>query len=182
MYANGKGVTQNYGEALAWDRKAAEQGNAKAQEALSWLEAHHKGVRIEVVDTQSHQDTYEYTIPGEPAVSKTTCDTNGTANTGPDYGYGTTTRVDADTNCKTVTTPATAPTVGYGVRPVKNNVHAIMPNGMHVTLWCQVEWRKCASLRSGFYYAELDGNTVWMTTSDLSGKEHRIKYRAAGEW
>jgi hypothetical protein len=31
MYREGKGVTRDYGQAVAWYRKAAEQGNAKAQ-------------------------------------------------------------------------------------------------------------------------------------------------------
>src|ERR1017187_3210827 len=31
MYANGEGVTQNYAEAARWYRKAADQGDAKAQ-------------------------------------------------------------------------------------------------------------------------------------------------------
>ncbi|MGI3153237.1 tetratricopeptide repeat protein, partial [Aeromonas veronii] len=31
MYVQGKGVAQDYKQAVAWTRKAAEQGNAKAQ-------------------------------------------------------------------------------------------------------------------------------------------------------
>jgi TPR repeat protein len=31
MYANGQGVPQDYGEAIRWYRKAAEQGFADAQ-------------------------------------------------------------------------------------------------------------------------------------------------------
>ena len=34
MYANGQGVAQDYAEALKWYRKAADQGNAKAQNNL----------------------------------------------------------------------------------------------------------------------------------------------------
>src|SRR5206468_907770 len=33
-YANGQGVPQGYGEAVRWSRKAAEQGDAKAQYSL----------------------------------------------------------------------------------------------------------------------------------------------------
>ena len=37
MYANGKGVTQDYKEAIKWYRLAADQGNADAKEALPRL-------------------------------------------------------------------------------------------------------------------------------------------------
>ena len=39
MYANGKGVTQNYKEAAKWSKKAANQGNADAQYNLGLLYA-----------------------------------------------------------------------------------------------------------------------------------------------
>ena len=34
MYANGQGVPQDYAQALTWYRKAADQGNAEAQNNL----------------------------------------------------------------------------------------------------------------------------------------------------
>ena len=45
MYANGKGVQQDYAEAVKWYRKAAEQGNGKAQNNLGVAYASGKGVR-----------------------------------------------------------------------------------------------------------------------------------------
>lgn len=53
-----------------------------------------------------------------------------------------------------------------------------MADGTHVTLWCQVGFRQCVSLKAGSYSAEVDGNTVWMYIRDLSGKEHKVKYKA----
>jgi TPR repeat protein len=44
MYHHGKGVPQNYGEALHWYRKAADQGNVKAQYALGYLDYMGEGV------------------------------------------------------------------------------------------------------------------------------------------
>lgn len=38
MYENGNGVKQNYEEAIKWYRKAADQGLAKAIEALNAIE------------------------------------------------------------------------------------------------------------------------------------------------
>src|SRR3954454_1319801 len=46
----GQGVTQNYAEAARWFRKAAEQGNADAQNHLGVLYDHGKGV------TQDHAE------------------------------------------------------------------------------------------------------------------------------
>jgi TPR repeat protein len=37
MYAEGKGVTQNYKEAVKWYTKAAEQGDADAEYSLAWM-------------------------------------------------------------------------------------------------------------------------------------------------
>jgi len=37
MYAEGKGVTQDYKEAVKWYTKAAEQGDADAQYSLAWM-------------------------------------------------------------------------------------------------------------------------------------------------
>ena len=44
MYAEGKGVPQDYTQAIVWYRKAAEQGNARAQFTLGWMYVEGKGV------------------------------------------------------------------------------------------------------------------------------------------
>ena len=44
MYANGKGVPQDYAQALVWFRKAADQWYAPAQDDLSWMYAEGEGV------------------------------------------------------------------------------------------------------------------------------------------
>jgi hypothetical protein len=44
MYAEGRGVQQNYGKAVKWFRKAAEQGNAMAQYNLGGMYYIGKGV------------------------------------------------------------------------------------------------------------------------------------------
>ena len=41
MYGNGKGVVEDYKEALKWYRKSAEQGNASGQGSLGYV--YHKG-------------------------------------------------------------------------------------------------------------------------------------------
>ena len=58
-----------------------------------------------------------------------------------------------------------------------------MPDGTHVRLSCQAGFHSCDFLRPGNYSAEIKENTVWMYAHDLSGKEHKIKYRAVGgDW
>ena len=42
MYKNGKGVDQNFEEAIKWHRKAAKQGDA--QNNLGWMYEYGKGV------------------------------------------------------------------------------------------------------------------------------------------
>ena len=44
MYAQGKGVPQDYSEAVFWYRKAAEQGFATGQDGLGYAYSHGKGV------------------------------------------------------------------------------------------------------------------------------------------
>ena len=44
MYDHGIGVPQVYQQALTWDRKAAEQGNASAQNNLGMMYTHGRGV------------------------------------------------------------------------------------------------------------------------------------------
>jgi TPR repeat protein len=45
MYVRGAGVTQDYAQAVIWFRKAAEQGDAVAQNNLGVMYANAKGVR-----------------------------------------------------------------------------------------------------------------------------------------
>jgi TPR repeat protein len=45
MYANGRGVPQDYAEAVSWFRKAAEQGHASAQHNLGSMYLNGVGVR-----------------------------------------------------------------------------------------------------------------------------------------
>ena len=47
IYYNGKGVTQDYTEAIGWFRRAAEQGPAQAQFALGLAYAQGKGVPLD---------------------------------------------------------------------------------------------------------------------------------------
>lgn len=44
MYEHGKGVPQDYGEAVKWYRQSAEQGNASAQHNLGVMYDNGKGV------------------------------------------------------------------------------------------------------------------------------------------
>ena len=44
MYRDGKGVSQDYSEAVKWYRKSAEQGNAYAQNNLGWMYSKGYGV------------------------------------------------------------------------------------------------------------------------------------------
>jgi hypothetical protein len=57
-----------------------------------------------------------------------------------------------------------------------------MPDGTHVTLWCQRGFRKCSTLNGGYYSAEINGDSVWIFGHDLGGKEHKIKYHYVGGW
>jgi hypothetical protein len=134
-------------------------------------------ITLQVVDAQKSQRQWTHYDPGTPARSTTDCDTNATAN---DYGTGTTT-INGTTNCSTVTQPGRAPaTRVHSVE--QTHVRAIMPDGTHVTLWCQAGFRHCSSPSPGYYSAEVNGNTVWMYGHDLSGKEHKIKYHWVGGW
>jgi TPR repeat protein len=45
MYKKGKGVQQNYTEALKWYRKAADQGHARSQYNLGVMYANGEGVQ-----------------------------------------------------------------------------------------------------------------------------------------
>ncbi|MCU1296141.1 MAG: hypothetical protein JWO91_419, partial [Acidobacteriaceae bacterium] len=64
----------------------------------------------------------------------------------------------------------------------QEHVNAIMPNGDHVTLWCQKSWRRCESLQPGNYDAEVKGNVAWVYTRELSGNIRKVKYQSVGGW
>lgn len=137
-------------------------------------------VTIQVVGTQASERNYTYTLPGKPAQSKTTCDTNGSGSiSGTTYGDNVsgTVNTDSTSNCTTTTKPATAPTT-HTISYTDEYVRAIMPDGTHVTLWCEIGFRKCWNLQPGSYSAEIKGDTVWMFAHDLSGKQYKLKYKA----
>jgi hypothetical protein len=145
-------------------------------------------VTIQIVDSQASTREVSYTTPGKAGTSNTTCNTNGTADTygnATSYGnstvYNGSTNVNANTNCTTTSTPATPPQM-HTRYITQQNVHAIMPDGTHVALWCQAGWRRCANLRSGSYTAEIDGGSVRIYAVDLSQKVHKIKYKDVGGW
>lgn len=137
--------------------------------ALACLAKDQQVVRIEVVGTQSGERAYSQYVLGTAGHSTTNC--TGTSN----GGYETAT-------CNTSTTPATPPS--YVTRSIRQEyVHAVMPGGQHVMLWCQAGFRKCANLIPGSYAAELSGNTLRIQVYELDGVKYRlIKYRFAGGW
>lgn len=138
-------------------------------------------ITIEVVNSEASQRQYTYTTPGRKGTSETNCSTNGTSNgTINDYGVGpiqTRSTDNASTNCTTTTTAPTPPQT-YVRSITQEHVSAVLPDGRYVTLWCQEGFRKCDNLQPGKYEAEIDGNSLFVFAHDLSGKEHKIKYKA----
>ena len=56
------------------------------------------------------------------------------------FSHGNLIDTDSTSTCTTTTTPATSPTTQ--IRSIRQeNVRAIMTDGTHVTLWCQVGFR-----------------------------------------
>ncbi len=51
MYYHGKGVMQDYAEALRWNRKAADQGEPRAQYAIGYMYHHGQGVTEDHVES-----------------------------------------------------------------------------------------------------------------------------------
>jgi len=138
-------------------------------------------ITIEVINSEVSQKQYTYTTPGRKGTSETNCNTNGTTNgTINDYGVGpiqTNSTGNANTNCTTTTAAATPPRT-YVRSITQEQVSAILPDGRQVTLWCQAGFRRCDDLRPGKYEAEIDGNSLFVFVHELSGKEHKIKYKA----
>jgi hypothetical protein len=136
----------------------------------------HPKVKIQVMGSEASERHYTQFIPGTNGRSSTNCYGNATATS-----VGNTTTADGSSNCYTTTTPGRAPSsVTRSIPQV--HVRAVMPDGLHVTLWCQAGFRHCENLSADLYDAELDGNSVWIYSSDLSGKSHKVKYRYVGGW
>lgn len=129
-------------------------------------------IRVEVVRTDIGESDFVYTSPGTPARATTDCNTNPTVSGG------------STTNCTTVSQSGTPPT-SVAIPIHEAYVRAIMPDGAHVTLWCQAGFRFCVPLRPGFYHAEVDakGKTLWLEAYNrLTGKSRKIKYRVLSGW
>lgn len=120
----------------------------------------HAKVTVEVVDSEASERKVARFIPGTNTQSSTTC-----------FGY----------TCSTTTTPGQAPRVVHGAIP-QVHVRAVMPDGRHVTLWCQSGLRKCENLAAASYEAEVDGDNLWIISADLAGKPRKLKYRYVGGW
>ena len=138
-------------------------------------------IKIRVVETQSSIQETTRQIPGKAEEATTKCVTQppvGPGQLDPGIILGT---PGGTTTCKTTTTPAVAPRDRV-ISTEQENVFAVMPDGKHITIWCQRGFRRCASLDAGTYVAQVDGDTVLMQVPDLSGKMQKIKYRYAGRW
>lgn len=130
-------------------------------------------ITIQVLKSQASTYQRSVFIPGQRGRSETNCNTMGNATEIGSTTYGT-----ANTNCSTTTTPGRAP--GISTRTVEQEyVGAVMPDGRKVVLWCQQGFRKCSALAPGSYQAELDGNSLFVYVPELSGREHKVKYKAA---
>ena len=127
-------------------------------------------VTIQVVSSQASTREFTYTAPATAAKSTTNCDTSGDI-----IGD----HVSASADCVTKSTPG-KPGDTTVTHIEQEHVRVVMPNGDHITLWCQEGWRHCASLQPGNYDAEIKGDAAWIHTHDLSGKVRKVKYRAVG--
>ena len=50
MYRDGRGVSQDYGEAVRWFRLSADQGEAGGQANLGWMHENGRGVQRDRVE------------------------------------------------------------------------------------------------------------------------------------
>lgn len=134
-------------------------------------------IKIRVVDAQAGERHVARYVPGKAGHSTTACNGSVTVSgSGSGMATGTTT-----SNCTTVSDPGTQPhTVTNSIPEV--HLHAILPDGRRVVLWCQKGFRRCEGLSPGVYTAQVDGNSIWIHTADLSGKDRKMKYRYAGGW
>lgn len=131
-------------------------------------------INVQVLSTEAWTRTVTLRHAGTAGTSKTDCSTSGTASD--PAGTGTAT-INADTDCTTTTTPGTAPhTTTRQVQ--QETVHAVLPDGRQVTLWCQKGWRDCRNLSEGTYKAQIEGGSVlWIFVQQLDNTEKRIKYK-----
>jgi hypothetical protein len=155
----------------------------------SGFAAKRKAFQIEIVKAEQTLRTSTYTVPGTPSRSDTKC--GGTAET-----TGTTSTVNAD--CQTTTTPGQAPASG-AMYHYAEDIRVVMPDGSHLTVWCQQGLRACLHLKAGKYWAERDGDKIWIYCSysdqelfDETGMSPgqrkannetvKIKYHVVGTW
>lgn len=131
-------------------------------------------ISIQVLSTEAWSRTVTVHHRGKAGASNTDCNTNGSAS---DPGATGTATIDATTNCTTTTTPGTAPyTTTREVQ--QETVHAVLPDGRQVTLWCQRGLRDCRNLPEGTYKAQVDGGSVlWIFVLQLDKTEKKIKYK-----
>ena len=142
---------------------------------------------IQVVGTDASVRDLAIHHSATSGTATTNCNTNGDVN-GTATTYGDTTNINAttsaNTQCNTISNPG-QPAYTSHTYIQQEYVHAIMPDGQHVTLWCQAGFRKCANLMAGSYQAEADGDKAVrlyvhsIVTHKLMGK---MKYRIAGSW
>jgi len=117
-------------------------------------------ITIEVVSTDAPIRDVQIYHRATSGSATTNCNTNGNVNSTATT-YGDTTNINAngtsDTECRTTVNPGQAAYTSHTYIQ-QEYVHAILPDGQHVTLWCQAGFRKCANLATGSYQAEADGD------------------------
>jgi hypothetical protein len=140
------------------------------------LFAKNKGevITIQVLTTDAWSRAITIHHSGTDGTARTNCDTNGSVSDSAGTG---TVNVNATTNCTTTNTPGTA-----AYNTTKNiqqeTVHAVLPDGRQITLWCQKALRACMSLPEGSYRAQIEGgSTLWVFVPQLDKSEKRMKYR-----
>ena len=140
------------------------------------LPAKDKGpiITVQVLGTDAWTRAVTIHHAGTQGSSNSHCSTTGSVS---DPGGTGTASIDADTNCTTTSTPGRAPyTTTRNIQ--QETVHALLPDGRQVTLWCQKGWRDCRNLAEGSYKAQIEGRAViWIFVLQLDNSEKRIKYR-----
>ena len=133
-------------------------------------------IRIQFEKTETVKREYSYQIPGGPSRSTTNCNANATGT-----GGGPVATASGQSNCTTQTTPGTPTTTS---RKIATQVHVrvLLPDGRRFTVSCQRGFRRCEQLEPASYDASLDGDSVWIFTHDMSGKEYGIKFKRGGTW
>jgi hypothetical protein len=137
-------------------------------------------VKIQVVGTQTSTRQFTYSVPGTNATSNTHCSGSASGSTNGSYGNGTYNSngsASGTSDCSTTSNPGTAPTTRTG-SIAQDNVHAILPGGRHVDLWCQNGFRKCVALQPGYYDAEIKGDVIWVSAYKLDHSVEKVKYHA----